>query len=196
MVTFGLSYVLVEIGLDVFGSQYVSLPYLQTTWSIGGLTVNEALVAAGALGAAISGLLQVWLNHTGSGKSLLATSQNRIGAIACGIDVRRMRGIAFALGTSLAAMAGVLFIMVMPLAAQTADSLTVLAFVVVAMGGLGDYGGAAVAALLLGVVQSAVGYYASGDAESVVPYLLFIVFMILRPQGLGRAGQPQSVASL
>jgi branched-chain amino acid transport system permease protein len=191
MITFGLSYVLVEIGLDVFGSQYVSLPYLQTTWSVGGLTISEALIAAGVLGAAISGLLQIWLHHTGSGKSLIATSQNRIGAIACGIDVSRMRCIAFALGSSLAAAAGVLLIMVMPLAAQTADSLTILAFVVVAMGGLGDYGGAALAALLLGIAQSAVGYYVGGDAESVVPYLLFIVFMILRPQGLGRAAQAQ-----
>ncbi len=191
MITFGLSYVLVEIGLNVFGSQYVSLPYLQTTWSIGGLTVNEALIAAGVLGATISGLLQTWLRHTGSGKSLIATSQNRIGAIACGIDVSRMRYIAFALGSGLAASAGVLLIMVMPLAAQTADSLTILAFVVVAMGGLGDYAGAAVAALLLGIAQSAVGYYVGGDAESVVPYLLFIVFMIIRPQGLGRAAQPQ-----
>jgi len=191
MITFGLSYVLVEIGLNVFGSQYVSLPYLQTTWSVGGLTVNEALIAAGVLGATISGLLQIWLHHTGSGKSLIATSQNRIGAITCGIDVSRMRCIAFALGSSLAAAAGVLLIMVMPLAAQTADSLTILAFVVVAMGGLGDYAGAALAALLLGIAQSAVGYYVGGDAESVVPYLLFIVFMILRPQGLGRAAQPQ-----
>ena len=189
MITFGLSYVLVEIGLDVFGSQYVSLPNLQTTWSVGGLTVNEALVAAGALGAALSALLQVWLQHTDSGKSLLATSQNRIGAVACGIDVRRTRCIAFAIGSSLAAASGVLLIMVMPLAAQTADSLTILSFVVVAMGGLGDYRGAVLAALLLGIAQSAVGYYAGGDAESVVPYLLFILFMILRPQGLGRAAQ-------
>jgi branched-chain amino acid transport system permease protein len=195
MITFGLSYVLVEIGLDAFGSQYVSLPALQTTWSVGGLTINAALVAAGALGAAISGLLQLWLHHTDSGKSLLATSQNQIGAIACGIDVSRMRRLAFALGASLAATAGILLIMVMPLAAQSADNLTVLAFVVVAMGGLGNYGGAAVAALLLGIAQSAVGYYVGGDAESVVPYALFIVFMIWRPQGLGGASQARAAVS-
>jgi len=191
MITFGLSYVLVEFGLDVFGSQYVSLPNLQTTWSLGGLTINEALVAAGVLGAAISGALQIWLQHTDSGKCLLATSQNRIGAVACGIDVSRMRCIAFAIGSSLAAASGVLLIMVIPLAAQTADSLTILSFVVVALGGLGDYRGAVLAAFLLGITQSAVGYYGGGDAESVVPYLLFILFMILRPQGLGRAVQAQ-----
>jgi branched-chain amino acid transport system permease protein len=190
IVTFGLSYVLVEIGINAFGSQYVSLPNLQTTWILAGIAVNQALVLAGVMAAAISGLLHLWLNHTESGKALLATSQNQIGAVSCGIDVGRMRLVAFAIGSGLAAAAGVLLIMVIPMSAQTADSLTILAFVVVALGGLGDYQGAVAAALLLGVAQSAVGYYAGGDAENVVPYLLLILFMVLRPQGLGRATQP------
>jgi branched-chain amino acid transport system permease protein len=187
MVTFGLSYVLIETGLDVFGSQYVSLPDLQTTWAIGGLAINEALVAAGVLGTLISGCLHVWLHHTDSGKALLATSQNPTGAVTCGIDVRRMRGMAFAIGAALAATAGVLLILVIPLAAPTADTLTILSFVIVALGGLGDYRGAVLAALILGLVQSAVGFYLGGDAEVVVPYLLLIIFMVVRPQGLGRA---------
>ena len=190
MVTFGLSYVLVEGGLDLFGSQYVSLPDLQTTWTVGGLALNEALVASGLLGAAISGALQIWLQRTPSGKALLATSQNQIGALSVGIDVRRVRAAAFAVGSALAAASGVLLILVIPLAAPTADTLTILAFVIVALGGLGDYQGAALAALLLGLVQSFVGYYLGGDAETVVPYLLLIIFMIVRPQGLGKAGRP------
>lgn len=190
MVTFGLSYVLVEGGLNLFGSQYVSLPDLQTTWSIGGLAVNEALVASGLLGAVISGALQIWLTRTESGKTLLATSQNQIGALSVGIDVRRMRAYAFAIGCALAAASGVLLILVIPLAASTADTLTILAFVIVALGGLGDYQGAALAALMLGIVQSVVGYYFGGDAEYVVPYLLLILFMVVRPQGLGKSGRP------
>ncbi|MGH6968672.1 MAG: branched-chain amino acid ABC transporter permease [Stellaceae bacterium] len=189
MVTFGLSYVIVEMALNFFGSQYVSLPNLQTTWPIGGLAINEALVAAGALGAVVSGCLHVWLHYTPSGKALLATSQNATGAVTCGIDVRRMRGISFAIGSALAGIAGVLLILIIPLAAPTADTLTILSFVIVALGGLGDYKGAVFAALLLGLVQSAVGYYLGGDVEVVVPYLLLIGFMVVRPQGLGQAAR-------
>ncbi len=189
MVTFGLSYVLVEGGLDIFGSQYVSLPDLQKTWPVGGIAISEAFVVAGLLGAAITGCLQIWLNWTGSGQALLATSQNPIGAMSCGIDVGRVRCVAFAVGTALAGAAGVLLILVIPLAAPTADTLTVLSFVIIALGGLGDYRGAALAALLLGVVQSVAGYYLGGDAEIVIPYLLLIVFMVVLPQGLGRAGR-------
>ena len=107
--------------------------------------------------------------------------------MTCGIDVRRVRGIAFAVGAALASAAGVLLILVIPLSAPTADTLTILSFVIVALGGLGDYRGAVIAALILGLVQSGVGYYLGGDAEVVVPYLLLITFMIVRPQGLGRA---------
>jgi branched-chain amino acid transport system permease protein len=186
MVTFGLSYVLVEGALDIFGSQYVSLPDMQTTWSVGGLDINEALVASGVLGALISAALQLWLHWTPSGKSLLATSQNEVGALSCGIDVRLVRAVAFAVGTALAGVAGVLLILVIPIAAPTADTLTILAFVIVALGGLGDYQGAVMAALMLGIVQSVAGYYLGGDAENVIPYVLLIAFMALRPQGLGR----------
>jgi len=189
MVTFGLSYVIVETALNFFGSQYVSLPNLQETWSVGGLAINEALVAAGVLGALISGCLHVWLHYTPSGKALLATSQNATGAVTCGIDVRRMRGISFAIGSALAGIAGVLLILILPLSAPTADTLTILSFVIVALGGLGDYKGAVYAGLLLGLVQSGVGYYLGGDVEVVVPYLLLITFMVLRPQGLGQAAR-------
>ncbi|MGB8182504.1 MAG: branched-chain amino acid ABC transporter permease [Stellaceae bacterium] len=189
MVTFGLSYVIVETALNFFGSQYVSLPNLQETWSIGGLAVNEALVAAGVLGGLISGCLHVWLHYTPSGKALLATSQNATGAVTCGIDVRRMRGISFAIGSALAGIAGVLLILILPLSAPTADTLTILSFVIVALGGLGDYKGAVFAGLLLGLVQSGIGYYLGGDVEVIVPYLLLIAFMVLRPQGLGQAAR-------
>ncbi|MGH7057072.1 MAG: ABC transporter permease subunit, partial [Acetobacteraceae bacterium] len=109
------------------------------------------------------------------------------GAICCGIDVRRVRMVAFAIGTALAAAAGVLVIIVEALAPPTADDLTLLAFVIIALGGLGSYVGVAVAALLLGVAQSAVGYFVGGNAEYVLPYVLLILVMVVRPGRFRRA---------
>jgi branched-chain amino acid transport system permease protein len=173
MITFGLSYILVEVALQVWGSDYVSLPYLQTTWRIGAATFNAALITAGGVGAATSCLLYVWLNLTDSGKALLAVSQNQIGAASVGIDVGRMRVTAFAIGSASAAAAGVLLILVRPLAVQSAESITILAFVTIALAGLGDYKGVAVAALLVGLAQSVTGYYLGGDAENVLPYITY-----------------------
>jgi branched-chain amino acid transport system permease protein len=186
MVTFGLDYVLVQIALQLFGADYVSLPYMQTTWHLGGLTFSKALVVAGLFAAAITLLLYFGLNYTFIGKSLLAAAQSTTGALSCGINVRRVRLVAFALGVALASAAGALLIMVLPMAAEWADNLTILAFVIIALGGLGEYKGVTIAALLLGISQSVVGYLFGGDVESVLPFVLLIAIMLLRPQGLQR----------
>jgi len=186
MLTFGLDYVLIDVGLEVFGSNYVSLPYLQETWSAGGLTVSKALVVAGVFAGVLALLLSLWLNRTSFGKTLLAASQSETGSLAIGINVRLVRLIAFAVGVGLAGAAGVLLILVEPMASETADNFTVLAFVLVALGGLGDYRGVAIASILLGIAQSAVGFVAGGDAETVLPYVLLILFMALFPQRFRR----------
>lgn len=181
MVTFGLDYVLVELALQVFGSSFVSLPYLQSSWTFGSLAFSQALVVSGVFGAVVSAALYWWLNRTDSGKSLLAASQSETGAICCGINVRRVRMLAFATGTALASAAGVLVIIVEALAPPTADDLTLLAFVIIALGGLGSYVGVAVAALLLGIAQSVMGYFVGGNAEYVLPYVLLIAVMVALP---------------
>jgi len=187
MITFGLDYVLIELGLQVFGSNYVSLPYLQSTWTLGGITVGKSLLVAGVIAGAVALALSLWLNRTGFGKSLLAASQSETGAVSVGINVRLVRLVAFAVGVGLAGVAGTLLILVEPLAAETADNFTILAFVLVALGGLGDYRGVAIASVLLGIAQSAVGFYLGGDAENVLPYVLLILFMAVWPQRFRRA---------
>jgi branched-chain amino acid transport system permease protein len=187
MITFGLNYVLIELALQVWGSDYVSLPYLQSTWAIGGVILSKALVASGLFAAGIALMLHFGLTHTLFGKTLLAASQSPTGAACCGIDVGRVRLVAFALGVGLASAAGALLILVIPMAAASADNLTILAFVIIALGGLGDYAGVVVAALLLGLAQSVVGYYLGGDAENVLPYALLILIMVARPQGFRRS---------
>ena len=187
MLTFGLDYVLIDVGLQVFGSSYVSLPYLQNTWQIGGVTISQSLFVAGVFAALLAFALSLWLNRTSFGKTLLAASQSETGALAVGINVRLVRLVAFAVGVGLAGTAGVLLILVQPMASETADNFTILAFVLVALGGLGDYRGVAIASLLLGVAQSAVGFFMGGDAENVLPYVLLILFMAVMPQRFRRA---------
>jgi branched-chain amino acid transport system permease protein len=187
MITFGLDYVLIELGLQVFGSNYVSLPYLQSTWTLGGITVGKSLLVAGVIAGAVALALSLWLNRTSFGKSLLAASQSETGAVSVGINVRLVRLVAFAVGVGLAGVAGTLLILVEPMAAETADNFTILAFVLVALGGLGDYRGVAIASVLLGIAQSAVGFYLGGDAENVLPYVLLILFMAVWPQRFRRA---------
>ena len=187
IVTFGLNYVLTQIALVSFGTDYMSVPFLQRTFNVGGVIISAALLLTAVFAVLITLLLYFGLKHTYIGKSLLAASQSTIGAQSCGIDVGRVRAVAFALGVALAAVAGALLIMVQPMSASSSDSLTILAFVVIALGGLGSYRGATVAAFGLGIVQAAVGYFLGGNVESVLPFVLLIAVMVLWPKGIQRS---------
>jgi len=184
MVTFGISFVLINVALKAWGSEYVSLPYLQSSWRLGPIEFAKSLVIAGAFGTVLSAALFSWLNFTGSGKALLATSQSRIGAGTCGIDAGRMSTLAFALGSALAAAAGTVLVLVTPLGPQSGNDLTILCFVVIALGGLGDYLGAILGALVVGVAQSVLGFYLGGNVQVLLPYILLILIMLFIPRGL------------
>jgi branched-chain amino acid transport system permease protein len=184
MLTYGLSYIVVNISLKAFGAQYLSIPYLQSALRLGSVTIDESLLVSAGVAIVLSIALQAWLTSTPSGKRLRATSQSRIGALSCGVDTRRMRVLAFGIGSALAATAGALIIIVRPLDPQLSNDFTILAFVVVALGGLGDYVGAAIGGAILGGVESFGGYYHGANVQAALPYIVMLMFMLLRPQGL------------
>lgn len=184
LVTFGLSYILINVGQAHWGSNPVSIPYLQGSLQIGSLRFVTALVVSFFLAIFFSVLLYWWLGSTRSGKSIRATSQTEIGAEACGIDTRRARTIAFGLGSALAAAAGMLIILTQPIAPQTASNLTIICFVVIALGGLGNYLGAAIGALIVGLASEFASFHLGETWGEAVPYVFLILIMLLRPQGL------------
>lgn len=184
LVTFGLSYILINIGQEIWGSNAVSVPYLQSAIQIGTLRFTTALVIAFFLAIAFSAALFWWLGSTRSGKSVRATSQTAIGAESCGINTRRARTIAFALGSALAGPAGMLLILTRPIAPETASDLTIICFVVIALGGLGNYAGTVVGALILGLAQTFSSYHFGPTFGSAAPYVLLVLIMLLRPEGL------------
>ena len=184
MVTFGLSYIMINFGQHAWGSEFKSLPYLQSTVALGDLHFSVALLVGFGLAALITAALSVWLSATKLGKSLRATAQSTVGAASCGINPRRIRMIGFGLGSALAAAAGMLLVLTQPIAPQFANNFTVTAFVVVALGGLGNYPGAAVGALLVGLCQTFGGFQFGSVAQNATPYVLLILVMLLRPQGL------------
>lgn len=184
MVTFGLSYIMINFGQRIWGSEFKSLPYLQSSVAVGDLHFSVALLAGFAMAALITVLLSAWLTATRLGKSLRATAQSTVGAASCGINPGRIRMIGFGLGSALAAAAGMLLVLTQSIAPQFANNFTVTAFVVVALGGLGNYPGAAVGALLVGLCQTFGGFQLGTVAQNATPYVLLILVMLLRPQGL------------
>ena len=195
LVTVGLDLVLGALIMGGFGGNSQTLPvpgWLTSAARLGPeLLPHSEFVAIGAGLAVLMGL--AWfLRHTRYGLIVRAGVENREMVQALGIDVGRAFTLIFLLGGALAGLAGVLNAVVFSgslVFPTQGDQLLIFAFIVVVIGGLGSLSGSAVAAVLVGLVQDYVNFYAGNQAGlaelgnlSVV--LLLAVILQLRPQGL------------
>jgi branched-chain amino acid transport system permease protein len=188
LITFGVSYFLIGLSLAIFTGDFRSVGYLTSSWSIAGVDVAKAQFLAFALALFLAAILAALLRSTKVGRALRAASQNVDGARACGIDINRMRTLSFTLGIGIAAAAGCLLSMIYAYNPDTGSQFTLISFSVVVLGGLGSYGGAMIGAALLGLAVSFVGFYGNTHLGSMMPYIVFILVLLFRPQGiLGKA---------
>ncbi len=190
LATFGVSYIVSNAALLIWGGQYESIPFLEGSLPVFGLLIPQGLAVCSALAFAIALGMQVWLTRTMGGRLVRATAQSELGAASCGIDISRVRFLTFAAGSAMAGAAGALVVTLIPQQASSGGFLTVQAFTLIALGGLGNYVGAFIAALLLGLAEVGTSYFFGANAAAGVIYLIFITVLILRPQGLlGKAGR-------
>ena len=182
--TFGLSFFLAGSGLAIFGGTFRSVPYMTGAFQLGGISVPQAKLLAFSLAIALAILLGAFLRLTALGCAIRATSQHLEGALACGVDIDRVRTLSFALGTAVAAAAGTLMSMIYNLNPQMGVEFTVNAFAVVVIGGLGNYAGCVLGALVLGLAEAFTSYYVGASLSEAAPYVLFILVSLLRPSGL------------
>jgi branched-chain amino acid transport system permease protein len=182
--TFGLSYFLAGLGLWIFGGQIRSVPYLTGAIQLGAISIPQARLLAFVAAIVIAGLLGVFLRYTSIGRAIRATSMNLEGALACGVDADMVRTVSFGLGSAVAAAAGTLLSYVYTFNPQDGIPFTISAFAVIAIGGLGSYTGALLGALVLGFAQAFASYYAGSTLADAAPYVLFVLVMLVLPQGI------------
>ncbi|MBV8150294.1 MAG: branched-chain amino acid ABC transporter permease [Candidatus Eremiobacteraeota bacterium] len=182
--TFGLSFFLAGAGLAIFGGTYRSVPYLTGAFHAGAISVPQAKLLAFLAALVVALALAAFLRFTRIGCAIRATSQHLEGALACGVDVENVRTVSFGLGTAVAAAAGALMSMIYNLNPQLGVGFTVSAFAVVVIGGLGNYTGCVLGALVLGLVSAFTSYYAGASLSEAAPYVLFILVSLLLPSGL------------
>ena len=159
-------------------------PYgLLGNFEIAGLTYpNYNLLLLGV--AVVSGLSLAWaLNRTRSGKLLLAVIHDRETSAAMGINVGRTYFVTFTVGAFLAAVGGALTAPTVSVVTGMGAEVIVMAFAVVVIGGLGSLQGAALGALIVGLVRAAAVHY-QPEVELFSVYLVMAVVLILRPKGL------------
>ncbi len=157
---------------------------LTGVYSVGGLTVGKAQLTAFFIAAICFAALYAFLNYTSFGKATQASVDDQNMAIMVGIDTRRIYAFSFGLGIALAAIAGAILVTYYPVTPTTGASFLAIAFVTVVLGGLGNVVGAFLAGLIIGVIQQLTATYVAIDLQDVGLFVLFILILLLRPNGL------------
>ena len=186
LVTYAVLLILEDVIKLVWGVESYAAyqPYgLLGNFDVGGLpyTVYDALLV---LVAIIVGAALTWaLTRTRQGKLLLAVIHDREISAAMGIDVQRVYLVTFTIGTLLAALGGALIAPKISIVPAMGVEVIVLAFAVVVIGGLGSLPGAALGALIVGLVRSVAVHYLP-EVELFAIYFVMALVLIVRPQGI------------
>jgi len=191
LVTFALFMILEDVQKLVWGVQPVhhdaGLRWLGTVdvpfgTDVIPFTAYQLFVLPGVAVLTLVGL--AWfLRRTLTGRVIVAVTTDREAATAMGIDARRVYLLTFTFGAALAALGGALSSPTAALVPGIGAQTIVLSFAVVATAGLGQIEGAALTALLIGIGRS-IAVYFEPELEVVVPYLIMVAVLLVRPQGL------------
>lgn len=178
--------VLTNLSLIVFGpdSQGINLDYSFDSFEIGEHYIDKVRVYAAAGSLVIAGLLFVFFNHSRTGKAIRACADNQAGAKVVGLNVNQIYAITFGIGVACAGAAGSLMVLLINVHPALAPDYTLLAFIIVIIGGLGSLGGALFGGILIGVSEAFAGFMLMPSLKSLFSFALLILILLLRPQGL------------
>jgi branched-chain amino acid transport system permease protein len=189
--TFGLALLLRYSVFWAFGANFLSLPgdLVGGTYDVLGIRLQASRLLAGALAVALTAGLHLMLTRTMLGSRMLAVSEDAMAAQLMGIRPERMQAIAWALAAGLTGIAGALIATFFYISPTVGESLAIIAFVTVSLGGFGSIPGALAAGILIGVIESMSSYLIGAVYKDIVVYTLFIAVLWARPQGLmGKSG--------
>jgi branched-chain amino acid transport system permease protein len=167
-----------------FGGEYFSYTFLAESFEIAGHAYGLNRVVAFGAAAVIALALTVFLYGTRAGTAVRAVAADPASASLVAIDVGRTAAFAFALGGALTACGGALLSTFYTFNASMGVVFTMKALIIVIMGGVGDVRGAALAALILGVTETAVASLIDPGLTLAATYALFLAVLLFRPQGL------------
>lgn len=186
LATIGLSVLLQNLALLIWGGTPKSIPdpIPVSSISLGPLQITPARLLIVLIALAVILGLAWWMQKTRLGKAVRATFQDREIAAANGVDVRKVYSLVFIGGSLLTALAGVLLAPIFVVTPNMGVGVTNKSFVIGIVGGLGNFTGAVIAGLVIGITESLTAAYFGGEVQDAVGFLIAIVIMLLRPRWL------------
>ena len=182
----GLSMVLQNGALALFSpdTRSVQSSLLYAKLELGEIIIGMPMLIAFAVSILITLALYWQLRATELGRRIRAAASDREAAELMGINVNRVNMVAFGIGIGCLGIAGPVMMPVFYIVPNIGTFFILMAFVVVVLGGLGNFVGALLASFLVAIAESLGALYMPGSTAPVLPFLLFIVVLLFKPQGL------------
>ena len=187
LATFGLSMVLKNLTQFFWTANYKNItnPLVSNkSFKILGMYIRQDYVVAAVGALLLTMLVMAFMNKTKTGVAIKATSMNKQAAQLMGIDTSRIYAITFGLSGACVGAAAALMASFTPIYPEACALYSTLAFVIVALGGVGNIKGALYAGLIIGVAEALGGYLIGTSYKYLVVFLIYLIVIQIRPRGL------------
>jgi branched-chain amino acid transport system permease protein len=186
MLMLAVAIVLVNALLVTFGpdARNVQVDYQLESFEFGKILVDKARLYAAAAALVGASALFAFFKFSLTGKAIRACADNYLGAKVVGLNVKHLYAFTFGLGAACVAIAGCAMVLLIDVTPPLGPAYTLLAFVIVIVGGLGSMGGALLGGVLIGVSEALAGLFIVPSAKSMFSFGLLILVLLFRPQGL------------
>ncbi|MFM0117667.1 MULTISPECIES: branched-chain amino acid ABC transporter permease [unclassified Paraburkholderia] len=186
LVTLGLSIVLENLALVWFHSDTRNI---ETSYTLATVAIGPAMIALpkviGFFGAlVVAAALFLVIRMTDLGRAIRAVSREKHGAKLMGIDVDKVYALSFGIGMACVGAAACFLLPSYYVNPQVGGGFVLVAFTIVVLGGMGSFAGALIGGLLIGVVESLGGLWFGDSLGQMGIFAIFIVVLLMRPQGL------------
>lgn len=184
-VSVGLLVAVENLVLFLFGADFRTVrSFAGQTTSLGSLKLPLGLLIAFAVSVVVTLGLMAVVQRTRVGRATRAVTQDRMAATMMGVSTHRMYSLAFGASIACTGLAGCLLMPIKAVYPTVGVQFTLVAFVIVVLGGMGSVSGALIGGLVIGLVESLAGYYIASAYQQLAYFAVFIIVLLARPQGL------------
>jgi branched-chain amino acid transport system permease protein len=183
LASFGLLFIIQNIALIIWKADIRGYTYLDFSANIFGAVFEGNRLVALLFAVVISLAFYMFLTRTRLGKAIRAAAEDPTTAQVMGVNIHRVLAICFGLGALMAGFAGVLISMMYEMRPTMGLEYTIIAIIVVVLGGLGSITGSLIGGFVLGLIGSIVNYVDPG-LSLVAYYLIFIILLLVKPTGI------------
>jgi branched-chain amino acid transport system permease protein len=183
LASYGLLFIIQNIASIAWGPEIRGYSYLRVPVNLAGAVFGANRLVTLGFAIAIGVAFYIFVARTRMGKAIRAAAQDPATAGLMGVNINLVLALCFGLGAALAAIAGMLISMCYPVHVVMGPEYTIIAVIVVVLGGLGSIPGSFIGGFVLGIIGSVVTHIDLG-LSLVAYYLIFILLLLVRPKGI------------